>query len=240
MVGYSAIFVPPREQTQHHLIPSHNLPTPIRAEHLLNLLSGYTLSATAYLYNGFKNGFALHIEGEVHSFEAENLLRARDHPDIVSSKIEKELAAHRLAGPFHSPPFNDFRVSPLGVVPKKTPGEFRMIHHLSFPNGPSLNDGIPPEHTSVKYATIEDAIRLVKQNGKGCFLAKIDIKNAFRIIPIQSPDYPLLGMTWDGLYYYDRCMPMGCSSSCKNLRHLVHLSSGLRRISLRFLLFFTY
>ena len=53
MVGYSAIFVPPREQTQHHLIPSHNLPTPIRAEHLLNLLSGYTLSATAYLYNGF-------------------------------------------------------------------------------------------------------------------------------------------------------------------------------------------
>ena len=57
MVGYSTIFVPPQEQCQHPLIPSHNLPTPIRAKHLLNLLSGYTLSTTAYLYNGFKNGF---------------------------------------------------------------------------------------------------------------------------------------------------------------------------------------
>jgi len=66
MVGYSAIFVPPREQSQHHLIPSHNLPTPIRAEHLLNFLSGYTLSTTAYFYNGFKNGFPLHFEGDVH------------------------------------------------------------------------------------------------------------------------------------------------------------------------------
>ena len=90
-----------------------------------------------------------------------------------------------------------------------------MIHHLSFPNGSSVNNGISPEHTSVKYATIEDAIRLVKQNGKGSFLAKTDVKNAFHIIPIQSADYPLLGMKWDGLYYYDLCMPMGCSSSCK-------------------------
>lgn len=90
-----------------------------------------------------------------------------------------------------------------------------MIHHLSFPQGTSVNDGIQPEHTSVYYATIEDAIRLVKHNGNGCFLAKTDIKNSFRIIPIRSVDYPLLGMKWDGLYYYDLCMPKGCSSSCK-------------------------
>lgn len=168
--GRSVLFVSPREQTQHRLNPSHNLPMPIRAERLLHVLSGYTLSTTAYLYNGFKNLFSLHLEGQVHSFEAENLVSARDHPDLVSSKLGKELAAYRLAGPFHSPPFNDFRVSSLGVVPEKTPGEFRMIHHLLFPNGSSFNDGIPPEHTSVKYATIEDAICLVKQNGKGCFL----------------------------------------------------------------------
>lgn len=46
-------------------------------------------------------------------------------------------------------------------------------------------------------------------------MAKTDIKNAFRIIPIQPQDYHLLGICWKGLYYYDRCMPMGCSSSCK-------------------------
>ena len=134
---------------------------------------------------------------------------------LFFSKIKKETEALRLAGPFESPPFAEFRVSPLGVVPKKVPGEFRMIHHLSFPSGSSVNDGILSANTSVQYATIADAISLIKQCGKGCFLAKTDIKDAFRIIPIQPSDYPLLGVKWNGLYYYDRCMPMGCSSSCK-------------------------
>jgi hypothetical protein len=34
-------------------------------------------------------------------------------------------------------------------------------------------------------------------------------------MPIHSEDYHLLGVKWRGLYYFDRCMPMGCSSSCK-------------------------
>ena len=33
-------------------------------------------------------------------------------------------------------------------------------------------------------------------------------------------DYSLLGMRWRNLYYYDRCMPMGCSSSCKTFETL--------------------
>ena len=47
------------------------------------------------------------------------------------------------------------------------------------------------------------------------FLAKTDVKNAFRLIPIRPEDYDLLGIHWQGLYYYDRCMPMGGSSSCR-------------------------
>ena len=45
-------------------------------------------------------------------------------------------------------------------------------------------------------------------------MAKTDIKSAFRIIPLHPDDHPLLGMKWENLYYYDRCPPMGCSSSC--------------------------
>ena len=125
------------------------------------------------------------------------------------------MAANRLAGPFTSPPFQPFCVSPLGLIPKKVTGDFRLIHHLSYPKGFSVNDGIAAEITSVQYAKVADAIRLIKRAGPGCFLAKTDIKSAFRIIPIHPKDHPLLGMRWRGLYYYDRCMPMGCSSSCK-------------------------
>lgn len=121
---------------------------------------------------------------------------------MVDAKLKKELEAHRLASPFLSPPLSPF------------PGEFRLIHHLSFPKGSSVNNGISPEHTSIRYATIDGAIQLIKKAGQGSFLAKTDIKNAFRIIPIHPDDYGLLGMQWRGLYYYDRCMPMGCSSSC--------------------------
>ena len=94
------------------------------------------------------------------------------------------------------------------------PGEFRLIHHLSYPHGSSVNDGIHYEHSTVSYSTIDDAIKLIKQLGPGFFIAKTDIKNVFRLLPIQPKDYPLLGIMWKGVYYYDRCMPMGCSSSC--------------------------
>lgn len=45
-------------------------------------------------------------------------------------------------------------------------------------------------------------------------MAKTDIKSAFRIIPIHPTDFELLGMKWDNLFYYDRALPMGCSTSC--------------------------
>ena len=149
------------------------------------------------------------------SQEAPNLLSAIQNPEVVSAKLSKELDAHRLAGPFSSPPFPIFRISPLGLVPKKVEGEFRLIHHLSYPRGSSLNDGISSDYTTVSYATVENTIGLIKSVGPNCFLAKTDVKNAFRLVPIRPEDYDLLRIYWQGQYYYDRCITMGCSSSCK-------------------------
>ena len=85
---------------------------------------------------------------------------------------------------------------------------------MSYPHENSVNSGIPVDFSSVRYASIQDAIVFVKRLGVGCYLAKTDIKSAFRIIPIHPGDYPLLGMKWQGNYYFDRCLPMGCRSSC--------------------------
>ena len=149
---------------------------------------------------GFRGGFPLHYVGSPSCSDANNLISASENPEVVDAKIHKELEAGRLAGPFMTRPLYPFRISPLGVVPKRTPGEFRLIHHLSYPRGSSVNDGIAPEHTSVSYATIADAICNIKAAGRGCFLAKTDVKNAFRIIPIRLHDYGLLGMRWRNLY----------------------------------------
>lgn len=202
--------------TNHHkaIHAQDNLPTPVRADRLSFLLSGYDPSIAERLISGFQHGFRLHFQGQRVACSSHNLQSACENMAIVDSKLEKEILAGRIAGPYSEPPFSPFIVSPLGVVPKKAPGEFRMIHHLSFPRCSSVNDGIPADFSSVHYATISDAIQLIKKVSKGCFMGKTDIKNAFRIIPIHPHDYNVLGMSWKGQYYYDKCMPMGCSSSC--------------------------
>ena len=55
---------------------------------------------------------------------------------------------------------------------------------------------------------------ILQRLDKSCFLAKTDIKSAFRIISIHPAEYSLLGMKWDNMYYLDRCLVMGLSSSC--------------------------
>ena len=205
---FAVLFVAPTgTPTNFPGLPSPLLPTPVNSNHLSFLLSGYTDSIVNFLISGFTEGFPLHYEGSRDSFRAPNLLSAVQNPSAVDYKIAKE--SHRLAGPFPFPSFSVFRISPLRLVPKKTPGDIRLIRHLSFPRGSSLNDGISYDHTSVSYATVQDTIRLVKTTGPGCVLVKTDIKNAFRILPIRPADYPLLGICWKGYFYYDRCMPMG-------------------------------
>ena len=145
-----------------------------------------------------------------------NLKSTLENPASVNDKLSKELTAGRIVGPFNFPLFDPFKISPLSTAPKKSPREFRLIHHLSYPAGSSVDDGIPKELATVPYATIDDGNRLVKLLGKGCsFFSKTDIKSAFRIIPIAPRHFQLLGIEWQGKFYFDNCLPMGCSSSCQ-------------------------
>ena len=193
-----------------------SLPTPVQADLLNNYLEGYSDEQRSYLFDGFTNGFRLHFTGLRTSQDSHNLKSAIDNPIVVKAKLASELQAGRIAGPFQTLPHPDLKISPLGVVPKRQEGQFRLIHHLSYPraSGLSVNDGIPKEYTAVSYAGIENAVALIKKLGHGCFMAKTDIKSAFRILPVHCLDHTLLGFSWEGQYYYDRCVPMGCASSC--------------------------
>ena len=68
--------------------------------------------------------------GDRFPFQSPNLQSVLDQPEIAGMKLRKECDAGRIVGPFRTPPFANFRTSPLGVVPKKDPSEFRLIHHL--------------------------------------------------------------------------------------------------------------
>ena len=205
------------ENQDHNLLiqvlDSHPV-TPVKADRSENLLAGYSPTLKTLLVDGFRNGFRISYIGELSSFESPNLQSALQNPEIVSAKLMKEIEAGRVVGPFKAPPFPIFRTSPIGIVSRKAPNEFRLIHHLSYPKGSSVNDFIPDECSSVHYATISDAIHILKKLRAGCLLAKTDIKSAFRIIPVHPLEYPLLGIKWTNEYYFDRCLAIGLRSSC--------------------------
>ena len=134
--------------------------------------------------------------------------------------LDKEKSLGRVAGPFQSPPLSNMVFSPLGLVPKKEPGDFRLIHDLSYPKANSVNSHIAPEFSAVSFEMLDDCIRIMLELGKGCLIAKADLKDAFRIIPISALDYRLLGFKFKGQFYFHMCLPMGCSTSCQTVESL--------------------
>ena len=139
-----------------------------------------------------------------------------NNSQVVTDKINKELQLGQFSGPYEVSPYLHFVVSPLGVREKKTPSQYRIIHNLSYPyDETSVNAGVPKQSASVTYASISDAAKHVVGMGQHCFLAKTDIKSAFRIVPVHPKDRHLLGFRWQGHLYFDNCLPIGCSSSCR-------------------------
>ena len=51
---------------------------------------------------------------------------------------------------------------------------------ITYPRGHSINDGIPSELASVSYASVDDAVQLILQLGKGSELVKLDLKQAWK------------------------------------------------------------
>jgi hypothetical protein len=151
------------------------LPTPISVSKLMSYLHGYDSKLANFLAQGFAQGFRICYEGVREHRSAYNLKSAHDNPDVVAAKLACEVHAGRIAGPFPARPLHNLMCSPIGLHPKKD-GKFRLIHHLSWPAGESINDGIPMKLTSVKYDNVALVIQAIKRQGQPCFLAKTDIK----------------------------------------------------------------
>ena len=107
-------------------------------------------------------------------------------------------------------------ISRFEVIEKKNqPGKFRLIVDLSYPSGMSVNDGISPELSSMSYKKVDDVVQGIWQSVVGSMLAKIDIKNAYRVVPIHPVDRHLLAAAWRGKLFVDGALPFGLRSAPK-------------------------
>ena len=145
-----------------------------------------------------------------------NMRSAYDHATVVADYLATELAEGRVVGPFPPSMIPSAHVSRFGVIPKSHQlNKWRLIIDLSHPHGKSVNDGVQKDLCSMAYISVDDAIRKIISLGKGTLLAKIDIKSAFRLIPVHPADRHLLAMEWQGSLYIDTCLPFGLRSAPK-------------------------
>ena len=130
-------------------------------------------------------------------------------PDIICAYLMMECHLGRTVGPLAEPPLPRLQCSPLGAVPKKSSDKWCLILHLSYPEGSSINDGIPPDDFRLHYISVDTAIKHILALGHSCSLAKFDIKSTFRLVPVHPDDWELLGMQWNNSYYFDTVLPFG-------------------------------
>ena len=75
--------------------------------------------------------------------------------------------------------------------------------------------------------TIDNAIQNILNYGEHTILAKVDIKSAFRLVPVHPANRHFLGMRWWKQIYVHSCLPFGLLSAPKLFNILADLVSWI-------------
>ena len=153
-----------------------------------------------------------------------------DNGSVVSDYLTAEVALGRKAGLFNQPVFSTYIGLPMGIVIKKHSDsvKYHIIHDLSWPLRDSVNDHIDPDLCHCIYASFDQAVSLIKKQGVGTLMAKLDLADAFKHILVCPEDWPLLCRSWDipqvdslvlWQYYIDLFLPFGLRSSPTIFNH---------------------
>lgn len=149
----------------------------------------------------------------------------------VKAVVEQTIAGEVAEGNYVVTPTKPAIISALGAIPKPDSSEVRLIHDCSRPHGQALNDYIST--CSFKFQTLDDAVQLLKPN---YFMAKIDLRHAYRSVPIHPSNFAATGLKWqfegddDFTYFYDTRLPFGAKSSPEIFHRL---TQAVRRMMAR-------
>jgi hypothetical protein len=100
-------------------------------------------------------------------------------------------------------------VSPVGLVPKGDNSGYRLIHDCSL----SVND-CTVHFDKQSYESIDSAVALLRP---GYYMAKVDIRSAYRAVALHESSYQATGLSWpiNGklTYLIDTRLPFGARPS---------------------------
>ena len=132
--------------------------------------------------------------------------------NVVCGKVEKAIREEIQRGNYIITSEKPTIVSALGAIPKPDSDNIRLIHDCSRPQHSNLNLYTGTQH-HYSYVTVDNAVSLIKNNA---YLAKIDLKSAYRHVPIH-PSNTATGLAWrfrgdNTLTYLHDCkLPFGAA-----------------------------
>ncbi|CAF1352662.1 unnamed protein product [Didymodactylos carnosus] len=175
-----------------------------------------------FLVEGFMSGFDIDLSELLStSFQCKNNRSARDAQNVVDDLIKKDLKQSYMTDPLVKPPFDIYRISPIGVAYGKYNRKPRLIVDLSapynYPSHASINSLIDKEEFSLSYVRLDHALQVVNSLGVNTSMVKTDIVDAFKIIPVKPELRRYLGICWNGFYYFYTRLVFGSGSSLKIL-----------------------
>ena len=175
--------------------------TPLKWEEWDHSLANHTDQRfRKYIVEGIRFGFRVGFD---YSFAS----RTRN--------FSTECAEGRVLGPLDPSQFPLIHTSRFGVIPKGSTDKWRLIVDMSAPEGASINDGISKALGTLTYVGINEAAQSIRTLGRGSLLAKVDVRSAYRNIPVHPEDRWLMGMLWDGGLFVDTTLPFGLRSAPK-------------------------
>ena len=225
-------------------VANHSLvrgPTPLKLTALLPYLNRHPDPRYAsYVYYGILHGFRIGFRyGSCLRRSHGNHPSSANNPSVIANYLREEVRSGRLVGPVaHCFPQLIVHTSPTGLIPKPHAESWRVIVDLSSPWGSSVNEGISTNSCSLQYSSVDDAVSIITHLGTQAELVKMDLSNAYRMVPVHPDDQPLLGISWQGSTFVDRALPFGLRSApkiftavadclawslrCEGVRYVIH------------------
>ena len=151
------------------------------------------------------------------------------NPSAVD-KVEENILQEIASGNYVEVNDKPLIISALGAVPKPDSDDIRIIHDCSMPPGRGVNSYIEIEKQ--RFETLDDAVHSVK---RGYFLAKVDLRHAYRSIPVHPNNYQALGLKWKfkgataTSYFVDTRLPFGGSSAPGICHRITQAVKGMKK-----------
>ena len=177
----------------------------------------------------FLRGFSFGMKGNVTSItrKCQVTQSAKAHPELVDQYFIEQLEAGKIVCLPHLVPHSWV---PFSIAERH--GKLRVVFNYSWPEwGVSINSLVPDETAHVRLPRMIDVATLIHSVGTSGYMAKIDLKSAFRQIKLCSADVGCAAYKWRGQTLVEYFMPWGtraASAACHTMSSAIIEITNMR------------